>query len=117
MDLLLSNIVNTVNFVLNLCGIFFVLWGGLEAAIRVLWGDLVRKNDIEIEKINRKSFASKLIMGMEFFIAVDVLTVFEHSTWESLGKLAALIAIRGALSLILTLEMKSLDSRVMKQKK
>ncbi len=116
MDQILSTIVNTVNFALNICGIVFVLWGGLEAAFRVLLGDLSGKNDLEVEKQNRKSFASKLIMGMEFFIAVDILTVFEHSTWESLGKLAALIAIRGALSLILTLEMQSLEKRTSPKK-
>ena len=109
MDLILSTIVNTVNFVLNFCGIIFVLWGGLEAAVLVVWGDLTGKNDLEVEKRNRKNFASKLIIGMQFFIAVDILSVLQHSTWDSLGRLAALIAIRAALSLILNMEMKSFE--------
>lgn len=104
----IGNLVTLINFVLNICGILFVLWGGIEAAIRIAWEDLVREDDVFIEKTNRTAFASKLILGLEFFIAVDILSTFEHTTWEALGKLAALIIIRAMISFVLTFETKSM---------
>lgn len=105
----LNNLVEVINFILNLSGILFVLWGGLEATFRVIWDDFHGEQDVKVEKKNRKAFASKLILGLEFFIAVDILSAFEHTTWETLGKLAALIVIRAMLSVVLSFEMKSIN--------
>lgn len=101
----LNHLVEIINFILNIAGILFVLWGALEATFRVVWEDLRGGKDVQVEKRNRKAFASKLILGLEFFIAVDILSAFEHTTWESLGKLVALILIRAMLSAVLSFEM------------
>ena len=105
MTYFLNNLVELINFVLNLCGILFVLWGALEATFRVVSEDFKSERDVMVEKRNRRAFASKLILGLEFFIAVDILSAFENTTWESLGKLTALIAIRALLNFVLSAEM------------
>jgi uncharacterized membrane protein len=110
MGVFLDTLVALITFLLNLFGILFILWGGIEAAIRVAWGDMkgAKEEDVLVEKTNRKAFASKLILGLEFFIAVDLLATFEHVTWEGIGKLAALIVVRALISFVLTFETKSL---------
>jgi uncharacterized membrane protein len=103
----LNQLVEIITFLLNLAGIIFILWGGLEAAIRVTMGDLRVEKDEVIEKRNRRAFASKMMLGLEFFIAVDILSAFEHSNWDTISKLIALIVIRALLGFVLSFEMGS----------
>jgi uncharacterized membrane protein len=107
MYVFLNYLVEIITSLLNLAGILFILWGGLEAALRVTIGDLRVEKDEVIERQNRKAFASKLLLGLEFFIAVDILNTFAHSTWDSLGRLLALIVIRALLGFVLSHEMGS----------
>ena len=47
-----------------------------------------------------------LALGLEFLIAKDVIETLAEPTWEHLGKLAIIIALRSALTMFLAHEVK-----------
>lgn len=119
MENIIGQVVAVVDFLFILLGIIFVSWGGLEAAARVIIDDISKKFDGAsqiVENRNRGAFASKLILGLEFFIAVDILNTVQNATWDSLGKLAFLVAIRAVLSYVLNMEIESIKQRLQKLK-
>jgi uncharacterized membrane protein len=117
LELIIAQTVKIVDFSFVLMGILFVVWGGLEAAIRVAIDEVKKHRDGEVQEIennNRGAFASKLILGLEFFIAVDIINTVQNATWDSLGKLAFLVAIRAVLSFVLNMEIESIKKHLAK---
>ena len=55
----------------------------------------------------RLAFARHLILALELQLAADILSTSIAPSWQSIGKLAAIVVIRTALNYFLILEMKS----------
>ena len=54
----------------------------------------------------RLEFGRYILLGLEFFIAADVIQTIFLPTWSELGMLAAIVVIRTILSYFLTHEFK-----------
>lgn len=79
---------------------------GCLRAIAVLLGDrLVRRKATDFTSV-RLSLARFLALGLEFQLAADILVTAIAPSWEEIGKLAAIAAIRTILNLALAREMK-----------
>jgi uncharacterized membrane protein len=50
---------------------------------------------------------SHLLLGLEIFIAADIINSVASPTWEKVGLLGAIVGIRTVLSYFLALEMRS----------
>ncbi len=102
---ILRIIVDYIELLLSILGVIFVTWGAIYVAINVVLKEFSTKTEPEvIESEYRQEFASKLVLGLEFFIAVDIIKSVYAPTFESLGILAALVAIRTLLSYSLNQE-------------
>lgn len=78
------------------------MYGGVRAAARVLLRE-IWKRDISYNLI-RRDFTSKIVFGLEFFIAADVLTTLIAPTQEELMLLAVVVIIRTILGYFLARE-------------
>lgn len=60
----------------------------------------------------RVKFGSVLAIALELLLAADILLTAVAPTWEEIGKLAAIAAIRTALNFFLEKELKEIEQRV-----
>ena len=103
---LLHSVIETVSFGISLIGIFVVLWGTLEAVIAFLKDKLSRsRTSIAMDASMRQELSAHLLLGLEIFIAADIISSVSSPTWEKVGILGAVVGIRTVLSYFLTIEM------------
>jgi uncharacterized membrane protein len=103
---LLHSVINSVSFGISLVGIVVVLWGTLEAVIAFLKDKLGRAGtSIAMDASMRQELSAHLLLGLEIFIAADIISSVSSPTWEKVGILGAVVGIRTILSYFLTIEM------------
>ena len=104
------DIVNIISFVLNIIGAMIILFGVLIAIL-----DFVKKeifageNRIKMNEAIRIRLGSYLVLGLELFIAGDIVKTIITPTWESLGMLGAIVVIRTILSYFLTKDLRGVS--------
>ena len=86
-------------------GVLIILWGGAQGLYFFLKHEINRAKLDRIEKV-RYILGNKMLIGLEFFLAGDILQTIITPTWEDLGKLGALVVIRTILSFFLDREIK-----------
>jgi len=105
MDLLLR-VINGVSFGISLIGIMVVLWGTLQAVLAFLKDKLTGTGtNIARDASMRQELSAHLLLGLEIFIAADIISSVSSPTWEKVGILGAVVGIRTVLSYFLTIEM------------
>ncbi len=63
----------------------------------------------------RVRFGSSLALALELLLAADILRTAVAPTWDDIGKLAAVAAIRTALNYFLEKELKEIEKRADKE--
>jgi len=101
---LYTEIIQVFAFIFGVVGAILIIYGGLKAAFKVLMREVLR-HDISYNLI-RREFTSKIVFGLEFFIAADVLTTLIAPTQEELILLAVVVIIRTILGYFLAKETK-----------
>ncbi|MGH7466690.1 MAG: DUF1622 domain-containing protein [Longimicrobiales bacterium] len=75
--------------------------GALVAIWRLLQGTL-RLGHVTIKRMEIwRGFAMSLLLGLEFMLAADIVRTAIAPTWQDIGQLAAIAAIRTVLSYFL----------------
>jgi uncharacterized membrane protein len=97
-----EEVIQLVTFFFGAVGAAIIIYGGFTATIRTLVLEILKRplnyNDI------RRDFTVKIIFGLEFFIAADVLKTLISPTLEEIILLGAIVAIRTILSHFLNKE-------------
>jgi len=103
-----EDIVYYISYSLALFGAILVFYGGLRAAIKVLSKELLRRsyeyNDIRLD------FTNKIVLGLEFFIAADLIKSILQPTLNDVVVLAVIVAIRTVVGYSLNTELKELST-------
>jgi uncharacterized membrane protein len=86
----------------TVCGAALIIWGGLAAAYTVILRS-ARRTAVTNTRI-RRDFTGKIVFGLEFFIAGDVLTTVLEPTREELLLLGLVVIIRVILGYFLAKE-------------
>jgi uncharacterized membrane protein len=103
---LLHRIIEGVSFGISLTGIMIVIWGTLEAVIAFMKGKLGGAGtSMGMNASVRQEMSAHLLLGLEIFIAADIISSVSSPTWEKVGILGAVVGIRTVLSYFLTMEM------------
>jgi uncharacterized membrane protein len=100
---------NIIYFFTILFGVFgaaLIIYGGLRAIVSVILFEM-KKLQKEYYQI-RRDFTSKLVFGLEFFIAADVLKTLVTPTRDEILLLGAVVIIRTILGYFLSKESKDL---------
>lgn len=97
---------------LELVGVAVIVYGALVTLMF-----LVGTEAKNVEKAGhrqyriKQQFTSRILTGLEFFIAGDVLKTIINPTLESLTVVGAIVAIRAALTYLLNRELKEEEKR------
>jgi uncharacterized membrane protein len=105
---LLDWIVRAVYLSISVLGALVVVWGVLEAMLHFLRAkgrarvtDQIRENEAI-----RQQLGAHLLLGLEIFIAADIISSVVSPSWDKVGILAAIVAIRTVLSFFLRREVR-----------
>ncbi|NQT29282.1 MAG: DUF1622 domain-containing protein [Candidatus Saganbacteria bacterium] len=92
-----------VHFV-SLIGTFVIIWGSILVFKDFLFDFF--SDDPGPKRLMRQRLGSYLILGLEFFIAADIIRTITRPDWNDIGMLAAIIVLRTVLSYFLGMELK-----------
>ncbi len=101
-------IVNTISIVLNVIGSLIIIFGVVVVLIDFLKKEVFSKSDlVKQNEAIRIKLGSYLVLGLELFIAGDIVKTIITPTWQSLGMLGTIVVIRTILNYSLTKELRS----------
>lgn len=88
--------------VLGIAGAVLIIYGGLKAIIKVVFLEF-RKGSYTYNVV-RRELTDKIVFGLEFLIAADILRTITTPTQEELINLAVVVIIRTVLGYFLSKE-------------
>lgn len=103
-DEVLRQYVDLLGRLIEGAGAVIIFVGAVVAVTRFALGLLGPRRDREFTRV-RLSLGHYLVLGLEFQLASDVLRTAIAPTFEEIGKLAAIAAIRTALNYFLRKEL------------
>jgi len=95
-------ILQALTFLFEVVGASLIIYGGVKATARVLLLEL-KKINIRYNQI-RINLTNKIVFGLEFLIAADILGTILAPTQEELIMLAVVVVIRTVLGYFLEKE-------------
>ena len=100
----LFDMLGYVAYGISLVGMLIIIWG----VILVLKDFMLEffSEDPKSKRLMRQKLGSYLILGLEFFIAADIIRTIVRPDWNEIGMLASIIAIRTVLSYFLGKELR-----------
>lgn len=92
---MLGQTIEIISSVFEIVGIAFIIFGAVIALWKVLKIELtrVKRKFFQYEHIKRE-LIQKLIFGLDFLIAGDIIKTVLVPGWEELGKLGTIVIIR-----------------------
>ena len=93
-----------VVYTISILGTLIIVWG-VVLVLRDFVMDIFDE-DPKAKRLMRQKLGSFLILGLEFFIAADIIRTITRPDWNEIGMLAAIIALRTVLSYFLGMELK-----------
>jgi uncharacterized membrane protein len=105
---LFHDIVEVISLVVSAAGVLVVIWGTAEGVYRFLVLKLTggSRQSLCRDQNIRQDLGAHLLLGLEIFIAADIISSVASPTWEKVGILGAIVVIRTLLSFFLYLEVK-----------
>jgi len=100
MEPILQDFAQSVAHACELVAVVFIALGAAEAVGRTLvaWRGY---GDVRLKKRIWLRFAASIILALEFALAADIARTAISPTWNDIGQLAAIAAIRTLLNLFL----------------
>ncbi|WP_019177551.1 DUF1622 domain-containing protein [Methanomassiliicoccus luminyensis] len=89
-------------------GAIIITYGGVRAVISSLRLELKHPAHLSFKEI-RGGFASRIILGLDFLIASDILSTIGNPGFNEVLVLGAIVLIRTVLTIILSQETKDID--------
>lgn len=105
---ILSDIVQFTCTVINVLGATVVIYGVIEAVVSFarLKLSFEKRAWIQENDAIRQCLGAHLLLGLEIFIAADIISSVVSPNWSKVGILAAIVAIRTVLSYFLRMEVR-----------
>lgn len=105
---LIHDILQVVVISISILGALIVIWGIVEAIIAFLGTKFksTGKDRIGESEGIRQRLGAHLLLGLEVFIAADIISSVASPSWEKVGILGAIVGIRTVLSYFLRVELK-----------
>ena len=100
MEELLQDVVGVLVTVVEACGVTVIVVGAVWAFARFLWVGVRDRSARAFTRV-RLTLGRFLALGLEFQLASDILRTAVAPSFEELGQLAAVAAIRTALNYFL----------------
>lgn len=111
MEEVVKRIANMVSSVVEMIAVVVIVLALLQfvyAFARTRFGPRVQEKNAWL----RVQFGSSLTVALELLLAADILATAVAPTWDDIGKLAAIAAIRTALNYFLERELREMEQRM-----
>lgn len=105
---IIQDILSVVILTVSGLGALVVVWGVIEAIVAFISMKFaLRKKDAVLESESiRQRLGAHLLLGLEIFIAADIISSAVSPSWEKVGILASIVGVRTVLSYFLRVELK-----------
>ena len=106
-DPALRSFLQPISLALELIGVAIIVYGAIVTVVFLIRTE--RKSVLQAGRSQyriKQQFTTRILTGLEFFIAGDVLKTIINPTLESLAVVGAIVAIRAALTYLLNRELK-----------
>ncbi|PWS37402.1 hypothetical protein DFH01_11225 [Falsiroseomonas bella] len=108
MEELIKDLTQWVAIAVEVAAVLVIAYAGLEAGWRVLGVWIGRGGTVEVGiEHMRLRLARWLAVALEFTLAADILRTAVAPTWDDIGKLAAIAALRTVLNFFLQREIEA----------
>lgn len=99
---------NAFAFLLSAFGALLVVWGAAKAARRAFWTEAEPWKGPQIPRLEevRGAFGHRILLGLEFFLAGDIIRLLLDPTLDDLWRLGAIVLIRVVLGFAITREIR-----------
>ncbi len=103
----IKSVLEPISLTLELIGVAIIVYGAIVTVVFLIKQE---KNSVrqagQIQYKIKQQFTTRILTGLEFFIAGDILKTIINPTLESLAVVGAIVAIRAALTYLLNRELK-----------
>ena len=106
----LASVATHIALVIETLAILVIAAGTIEAFITAA-ASVLKRADIKRFRQIWMRYARWLIAGLTFMLAADLVDTAIAPTWDDIGKLAAIAAIRTALNYFLERDMREIEAR------
>ncbi|HET6513799.1 MAG TPA: DUF1622 domain-containing protein [Thermodesulfovibrionales bacterium] len=105
---IIHNILEAVILTISGLGTAVVVWGVLEAMVAFIGLKFSSSKEDAVSRSEsiRQRLGAHLLLGLEIFIAADIISSAVSPSWEKVGMLAAIVGVRTVLSYFLRMELK-----------
>ena len=103
------DLIRALSEILAIAGALLIFFAGCTAFIKFILRELRRTSEHSYRRI-RDKFTHRMILGLDFLIAADIILSILRPNLEEVIVLAVVVAIRTVLTLSLIKEAKELDS-------
>lgn len=97
----LKEIAEIAALLLEIVVVFVVLLGGARALVQLVAASANRKLDTPAARAIWVGFATSILLALEFALGADIIDTAVAPTWDDIGQLAAIAAIRTGLGFFL----------------
>lgn len=99
---------NVFAFFLSAFGALVVIWGGAKAVRRTFWTEAEPWKGPQVKRLEevRQTFGHRILLGLEFFLAGDIIRLLLEPSVDDLIRIGAIVLIRVVLSLVITREVR-----------
>jgi uncharacterized membrane protein len=97
-------------YFLEIAAILIVFIGSLRILVPYIGHCIFAPNGLREFTAVRLRLGHSLSLGLEFLIGADILKSAVAPTWQNLGLLAGIVAIRSVINFLLTWELKEADT-------
>ena len=105
---IIHNVLQVVILTVSGLGAAVVVWGVIEAIIAfiALKFSSSKEDPVSQSETIRQHLGAHLLLGLEIFIAADIISSAVSPSWEKVGILVAIVGVRTVLSYFLRMELK-----------
>ncbi len=105
---IIQHVLQWVIIGISIVGAMVVIWGIGEAATEFIMMKVMptAKDAIQESETIRQRLGAHLLLGLEIFIAADIIGSVASPSWERVGILASIVGVRTVLSYFLRMEIK-----------
>jgi len=103
----ISQIIEPISLALELVGVAIIVYGALVSIAFLIQVESRNRKQAGLNQHSiKQQFTSRILTGLEFFIAADVLKTILNPSLQSLTIVGVIVAIRAALTFLLNRELR-----------
>lgn len=100
--------------IIGYIGVTIMAYGAIKSAVHFILSTIRGNNHLPYIRID---LGKHLALGLEFLVGKDIIESIIHPSWDDLGKLAVIVAIRIVITLMLSYELKEIEEEIEEEKR